>query len=485
MSPRERRSQAGSRPEYDAVVVGAGPNGLAAAIEMVKAGRSTLLLEAEDTVGGAARSAALTLPDFVHDLGAAITPLAVASPFMRSLPLTEFGVGWIAPPVAVAHPLDDGPAVMLERSIEKTAAGLGADAKRYARLMTWMTGDWDRLAPSILGPPRLPRHPFALACFGVVAGVPSTVMIKSLFREDQTRSLMAGMAAHSVLPLNNMGTSGFVLLFATTGHTTGWPFPRGGMQNLSNAMARYFESLGGEIVTGTKVETLMDLPRATSTLLDLSPRALDAIAGDSLPKRYRQRLRRFRYGPGVFKLDYALSGPVPWKSSEVGRAGTVHLGGTLSEIAASERDVARGKHPDRPFVLLAQQSLFDPSRAPAGKHTVWAYCHVPNGSTVDMTDRIERQIERFAPGFRDLVLARNVLTPAALERLDANLVGGDLTGGVQNIRQTLARPTLRHPYATPVPGLFICSSSTPPGGGVHGMCGYWAAQAALKQIVGR
>lgn len=471
--------------QYDAVVVGAGPNGLAAAIEMARAGRATLLLEAQETIGGAARSAEVTLPGFVHDLGAAITPLAVASPFMQTIPLEEFGVEWVHPPVAVGHPLDGGTAGILEKSVESTANGLVMDEKAYVRVMKPLVRDWPKLAPTILGPARLPDHPVALARFGAMGMWPSTAMIRSMFRGKLARALMAGFAAHSVLPLRQLGTGAFALLFAVTGHTTGWPFPRGGMQSLSDAMGRYFQSLGGEIATGVSIRRLRDVPPARSVLFDVSPEQLESIAGDDLPDHYRRRLKEFRQGWGVFKLDYALSGPIPWQAVEVGRAGTVHLGGTLDEVAAAEAEVGRGGHPERPFVLLAQQSMFDPTRAPEGQHTAWAYCHVPNGSTVDMSERIESQIERFAPGFRDLVLARHSMGPDDLQRLDHNLVGGDITGGAQDLRQTLVRPVLSwNPYATPSPGLFICSASTPPGGGVHGMCGFWAARAALMKQSG-
>lgn len=474
------------RTQYDAIVVGAGPNGLAAAIEMARAGRSTLLIEARDTIGGAARSAPLTLPGFIHDVGAAITPLAAASPFMSRLPLEQYGVEWVHPPSAAAHPFDDGPAAVLERSIPATASTLGRDGKRYQRLMEPLASDWNKLAPLLLGPIRVPRYPAAAARLGALALCPATVLSSALFREARTRGLLAGLAAHSVLPLRQPLTAGFALLFAMVGHSVGWPYVKGGTQNLSNALGGYFESLGGEIVTGMRVGSLRDLPPSHSVLLDLTPRQVLAVASDRLPAGYTRRLQAYRYGPGVFKLDYALSAAIPWKVPEVARAATVHLGGSIEEIAASESEVARGHHPRWPFVLLAQQTRFDPSRAPAGKHTAWAYCHVPSGSTVDMTARIEAQIERFAPGFRDIVLARAASSPVDLERMDANLIGGDITGGVQDVRQWLGRPVLSWtPYATPVSGLYICSSSTPPGGGVHGMCGYHAARAALRQASGR
>ncbi len=471
-----------TQARYDAVVVGAGPNGLAAAIEMARAGRSTLLLEAEDGVGGAARSASLTLPGFVHDVGAAILPLAVSSPFLRDLPLADLGVEWIQPPAAVAHPLDDGQVVLLERSVERTASGLGVDERRYRRLIGSLAADWKKLEGSLLGPLAVPRHPLALARFGLLGIWPATHLSWTLFRGERVRALMAGLAAHAIVPLERATTAGYALLFATLAHTSGWPLVRGGTQALSTALARHFVSLGGELVTGARIASLGELPPARTVLLDLTPRQVERLAGDVLPARLRERLRWYRHGPGVFKLDYALSAPVPWQSAAAGLAGTVHLGGTLAEIAAAEREVEAGRHPARPFVLLAQHSLFDNSRAPAGKHTVWAYCHVPNGSTVDMTDRIEAQIERFAPGFHDLILARRVQGPAELERWDANLIGGDIAGGAQDLRGLLGRTLLRlHPYGTPVRGLFICSSATPPGAGVHGMCGYHAARAALKQ----
>ncbi|HZT96462.1 MAG TPA: NAD(P)/FAD-dependent oxidoreductase [Chloroflexota bacterium] len=463
------------------MVVGAGPNGLAAAVELARAGRKTLLLEAEDEVGGAARSAKLTLPGFVHDIGAAITPLAIDSPFMRTLPLEQLGLQWVRPTAAVAHPLDRGRAAILRGSPSETAAGLGGDGRRYERVMGPLLRDWPKIAPALLGPVRPTTHVAALARFAGLGAWPATGMIRTLFKTEEARGLMAGFAAHSVLPIDQMGTGAFALLFAVTGHATGWPFPRGGIQELANAMAQYFESLGGEIATGTRVRSLDDIPPAGRIMLDVPPLALDEMSNGRLPRRYRRSLLRFRRGLGVFKLDYALSAPIPWQAPEVAGAGTVHLGGTLAEIAAAEAAVARGEHPERPFVLLAQQSLFDSSRVPEDKHTAWAYCHVPNGSTVDMTDRIEAQIERFAPGFKDVILARSSLAPLDLQRIDSNLLGGDITGGAQTIRQIIARPVASlNPYRTPLPGVFLCSASTPPGGGVHGMCGYWAARAALR-----
>lgn len=468
-------------PDLDTLVVGAGPNGLAASIVMARAGRSVLLVEAQEDVGGAARSAPLTLRGFTHDIGAAILPLALGSPFLRSLPLTEHGLRWIYPPAAAAHPLDGQPAVILYPSLARTAAGLGHDNVRYQRLVAPLAAGWEMLAPTVLGPLRPPRHPGIAARFALF-GLPSaSLLAHRWFRGERARALLAGMAAHAGVPLTAPLTAAYALLFLALAHTVGWPFPAGGTGTLTAALASYLRSLGGEIRTGTPVVHLPDAPTARSTLLDLTPRQVLPLIGDRLPSGYRQRLQAYRYGPGVFKIDYALSGPIPWEDAEVARAGTVHLGGTFDEIANAEAEVARGLHPQRPFVLLAQQSLFDRSRAPEGKHTAWAYCHVPNGSNEDMTDRIEAQIERFAPGFHQRILARHILRPADLERLDANLVGGDSAAGAADALQILFRPTISlSPYTLPLPGLYLCSASTPPGPGVHGMCGYHAARAALR-----
>jgi len=468
------------RQAYDAIVVGSGPNGLAAAIELARADWSVLLLEAEDTIGGGARSAELTLPGFVHDICSAIHPLGVGSPFFRTLPLEEHGLEWIFPSSQAAHPLDDGRAVLLERSVTETARQFGPDADTYRRLMEPVVADWDKLAVDLLGPPRFPRHPLALVRFGLRGLHSACNLAEGLFDGPQARALFGGMAAHSMMPLERVPTAAFGLVLSLLGHAVGWPMPRGGTQRIADALASYFRSLGGEIVSGARVESIDELPTPRAILLDVSPRQLLQLAGHRFPLWYRNQLERYRAGPGAFKLDWALDGPIPWKATEAARAGTVHLGGTLPEIAASERAVWRGAHAERPFVLVAQQSLFDPTRAPPGKHTAWAYCHVPNGSTFDMTERIEAQLERFAPGFRDRVLARSVMAPADLERHNANLIGGDINGGAMTLRQLLIRPALRPvPYTTPDPRLFLCSASTPPGGGVHGMCGYLAARAAL------
>ena len=473
------------KPAYDAVVIGAGPNGLAAAITLARAGLAVQVREAADTVGGGTRTKALTLPGFAHDVCSAIHPLGLGSPFFRALPLAQYGLEWINPPVAVAHPLDDGTAVLLERSVDATAAGLGRDAAAYRRLMAPLVHDWDAIAATILGPLRLPRRPLALAHFGALALLPARLLAERLFREERARALFAGIAAHAILPLEQPATAAFGLVLGALGHIVGWPLPRGGSQAIADALAATLRALGGEIVVGAPVDSLEDLPPSRAVLGDITPRQLLRLAGDRLPARYRYRLGRFRYGPAAFKLDYALDGPIPWRAADCARAATVHLGGTLAEIAASEQAMARGRPTARPFVLLTQCSLFDPSRAPPGQHTAWAYCHVPNGATVDMTTAIEAQIERFAPGFRERIRARTVTPPAALERYNANYIGGDINGGQADLRQLFTRPTpsLR-PYRTPVPGLYLCSASTPPGGGVHGMCGYWAARTALRDCFG-
>jgi phytoene dehydrogenase-like protein len=466
---------------HDAIVVGAGPNGLAAAIALAQVGWSVCVLEAAATPGGGVRSAEITLPGFIHDICSAIYPLGAGSPFFRTLPLDRHGLSWIFPPASLAHPFDDGTAAVLERSIASTAGTLGADAAAYRRLMQPLVDGWPQIEASVLGPPRPPRHPLSLARFGLHAVRSARGLAEAAFAGERARALFAGLAAHSCLPLEQPPSAAFGLVLGLLGHTVGWPIPRGGAQRIADALASYLTARGGEIRTDRRVESLDELPRARATLFDVTPRQLVRIAGDRLPTGYRRRLERYRYGPGTFKVDWALDGPLPWRAADCARAGTVHLGGTLAEIAAAERAVADGQVPERPFVLLAQQSLFDSSRAPQGKHTVWAYCHVPNGCTVDMTDRIEAQIERFAPGFRERILARAARSPDALERYNANYVGGDINGGIQDLRQLFTRPVLRFPpYATPARGIYLCSSSTPPGGGVHGMCGYFAARAVLR-----
>ena len=470
-----------SRREYDAVVVGSGPNGLSAAITLAEARRSVLVIEGSETIGGGARSAELTLPGFVHDICSAVYPMGIWSPFFRRLPLAHYGLEWVQPAVPLAHPLDDGSAVIVERSVERTAENLGEDAGRYGQFMGGLISAWPKLESSVQNPFSVPAHPFAAARFGLSVMRSASHVAKHEFRGERARALLAGLAAHAVLPLERVPSAAFGLVLGIIAHTDGWPFARGGSQNIANALARHLASLGGEIVTGLPVASLERLPGAHAVLCDVTPRQLLKIAGARLPAGFRRKLERYRYGPGVCKLDWALDGPIPWKAAECGRAGTVHLGGTFEEIAASERDAWQGKHSERPFVLLAQPTLFDATRAPVGKHTAWAYCHVPNGSNVDMTEAIEKQIERFAPGFRKLILKRNVRVAASLESYDPNLIGGDIGGGVADLRQFLLRPT-RRLYRTPTKGIYLCSSSTPPGPGVHGLCGHLAARAALKDL---
>lgn len=463
-----------------AVVIGSGPNGLAAAITMARAGWQVTVHEAEASIGGGVRSAGLTLPGFVHDLCSAIYPLGRDSPFFREL---ELPVEWIQPPAPAAHPLDDGTAVMLERSVLETAEQLGEDRQAYLRLVDPVVSAWPSLEPVVLGPhpPPVRRAVSAIRPRLARNGLSSArSLAERSFETERARALFAGHAAHSMLPLERRPSGGIGLFFLALAHAYGWPFPRGGAQTLADALAQRLQELGGEIRTQSPVE---DLPKADAVLADVVPRELLRITGDRLPARYARSLRRYRHGPGAFKLDWALDGPIPWRAEECRRAGTVHIGGSLDEIAASEWAAWEGRHSERPYVLLTQPSLFDDSRAPAGKHTAWAYCHVPNGSTHDMSDAIESQIERFAPGFRDLVLARSTTAPAEFEQRNRNIVGGDINGGAMDLGQLLFRPARRIvPYRTPVPGLYICSSSTPPGGGVHGMCGHSAARVALRDL---
>ena len=462
----------------DAIVVGAGPNGLAAAIALARAGRSVRVLEAAETIGGGSRSAELTLPGFVHDICSAVHPHPLASPFLRELPLAEHGLELVQPALAAAHPLDDGSAVAFDRSVEATADSIGgADAARYRKLAEPLARDADKLLPAILGPLRPTRHPIALSRFGLL-GLRSAAGLARRFEGPRARALIAGHAAHSMLPLEASPTGAVALVLMLSGHAVGWPVARGGSQAVADALASIARAHGAEIVTGHRVERVEELDGAGAVLFDLTPRQIVAIAGRRLPDRYRRALERYRYGPGVFKLDWALDGPIPWTAAECGRAGTVHLGGTFEAIAASERAPGAG----RPYVLLSQPTVCDPSRAPEGKHVGWAYCHVPSGSTADMTDAIEGQVERFAPGFRERILARASMNAAEMEAYDPNYVGGDINGGLMDLRQLFTRPVARlSPYTTPDPRLFICSSATPPGGGVHGMCGYFAAQAALRR----
>jgi phytoene dehydrogenase-like protein len=469
---------------YDAVVVGSGPNGLAAAIAMQQAGLSVLLLEGKKELGGGLRTAELTLPGFRHDICSAIHPMAVASPFFRTLPLAQYGLNFITPPVAAAHPFDDGTAVAALSTLAATAQQLGPDADAYQRLLGPLLAQWPRLAPDVLAPLRWPKHPLELARFGLSALLPATVLARR-FQGEKAKGLLAGMAAHAIQPLSNVATSAIGLVLLLTAHGQGWPLAQGGSQAIADALVAHFRALGGHVETGTYVRSLAQLPPARALLLDVTPAQLLQMAGHRLSSLYQWQLQRYRYGMGVFKIDWALAEPIPWTAPECAQTGTVHLGGTLAEIAAGEQATTRGQHPARPFVLLAQQSQFDPSRAPAGKHTAWAYCHVPNGSRHDMTAAIEAQVERFAPGFRERILGRHTFSPAQLEEYNPNYVGGDINGGLLDIRQLFTRPVLRaSPYRTSLRGLYLCSSATPPGGGVHGLCGYWAARRALSDMWG-
>ena len=467
----------------DAVVIGAGPNGLSAAIALAQAGCKVIVFEANATAGGGVRSAALTLPGFVHDTCSAIHPFAIASPFWRTLPLVRYGLEWIEPASMIAHPFDDGRAAVVERSIDATTAALGQDGRAYRHTIGRVVDNWPRLERAVLGPPRIPEHPIALARFGSQALRSAESLAIGAFSDERARALFAGIAAHAMLPLDRALTAGVGLTLGAMCHVAGWPLPRGGAQRITDALVQHLRALGGEVVTDSPITTLDRLPPARAILCDLSPKPLLRIAGDKFPVRFRRSLERYRYGMGVFKVDWALSAPIPWAAAACRRAGTVHLGGSLHEIAASEQAAWNGRIADRPFVLLSQPTLFDPSRAPEGKHVAWGYCHVPIGSTVDMLERIERQIERFAPGFRDCVIARSTMTPADIEARNANLVGGDIGSGATDLRQFFTRPTWRN-YSTPVAGLYICSASTPPGVGVHGMCGYHAAARALREVFG-
>lgn len=469
---------------YDAVVIGSGPNALATAICLARENLSVLIVEAKETIGGGARSAELTLPGFLHDVCSAIHPLAVGSPFFNTLPLAEYGLEFIEPPAALAHPLDDGTAVTLKKSIAETIETFGgADRENYRKLVEPFVEKWKDFAPEILAPLHFPKNPFLMARFGLKAFQSARGFAEKYFSDERARAAFAGCAAHSMIPLEDVPSAAIGFVLAITAHSVGWGFPRGGAQKISDALAGYFLFLGGEIKTNTSVENIDELPASRVVLFDVTPRQIIKIAGHRLPASYKKRLENYQYGAGVFKMDFALSEPLPWRAKECASAGTVHLGGGFDEIAESERKTGRGEISEKPFVLLAQNSLFDSSRAPAGKHTAWAYCHVPNNSAVDMTEKIENQIERFAPGFRDCILAKNVMSPSDLENYNANYVGGDIGGGANVLSQLFTRPTLSwNPYSTPAKGIYICSSSTPPGGGVHGMCGYHAARTVLADL---
>lgn len=469
---------------YDAIVIGSGPNGLAAAIEIARAGRSVLVVEARDTIGGGTRTKQLGSPGFLHDICSAVHPMAMASPFFKSVPLAKFGLEWVNADFPLAHPLDGGREAFMAQSVAETAAQFEpADAKAYRALFEPLVNDGGKLMHDLLGPLKIPAHPLAMTRFGINAFRPAKGFAMGKFGSDAARALFAGNAAHSIQPLENMFTSAIGIMLIVAGHMVGWPLPKGGSQSIANAMAAYLESLGGEIVCNCDVKNLSDLPAADVYLFDTSPRALVSIAGERLTEDYRRQVSKYRHGPGVFKIDWELNAPIPWKGEASRRACTVHVGGTLEEICASERDCWQGHHSEKPYTLVVQPSVFDETRAPAGKHTGWAYCHVPADSTQDCTSAIERQIERFAPGFRDCIDQRHIMNCADFERYNPNYVGGDIICGVQDWRQMFTRPVLQlNPYQTTNPDIFICSSATPPGGGVHGMCGYWAAKSALKRL---
>lgn len=478
---RERMHQTGV-VRHDAAVIGSGPNGLAAAIALAQAGLDVEVREAAEVPGGAARSAELTLPGFVHDLGSAVHPMVVSSPFFSQLRLPAKGLHWIHSPAWLAHPFDDGTAAIMLRDTRATAEQFGSDARAYRELFEPLVEHWPQLASEVLRPlVRIPRRPFLLARFGLHAVQPCSMLVKAIFQHDRTRAVLAACAAHSTLQLEAPLSAAFGMIMMTSGHAVGWPVPQGGAQQISNVLVACLTALGGRVVTGSPVKNIDEMQHPDLVLCDITPRQFLAIAGHRLRRPFRQLLEKFRYGPGVFKVDWALREPIPWKARDCRLAMTVHLGGSFEELAASERAASHGEAPHRPFILLAQPSLFDETRAPAGQHTAWAYCHVPNGWRESALEQMETQIERFAPGFRECILARAVHSPAAMQAYDENLVGGDINGGAPDIGQFVFRPTWRQ-YSTPLKGVYFCSSSTPPGGAVHGMCGYWAAQWALDYL---
>lgn len=477
MAKVKERAQKSS---YDAIIVGSGVNGLSAAITLAQAGMSVLVVEAQSTLGGACRTLPLTLPGFKHDICSAVHPLAIGSPFFRTLPLERYGLKWIHPELPFAHPFADGSAALFHRSIDETADGLGVDSQAYKKLFHSLEPDWNQVAPLLLKPPHLLRFPFGMAHFGMKALMSSQVLMQRKFKTDAARALFTGVSAHSAMRMDAPASASVGLVLTVAAHLVGWPFPEGGAQTIIDSLIAYLQTLDGEIIADCPVNSLEDLPHSKLVLCDLTPQQILKIADHKLTSAYKKQLGNFTYGPGSFKIDWALNSPVPWKNEELKKAGTVHIGGTMEEIAAAEAEVVAGKHPERPYMLVTQTSLFDSTRAPDGKHTLWAYCHVPNGSDFDMTERMEDQLELMAPGFRDTVLHRTVNSPSDMQKKNANHIGGDINGGALNLGQLFTRPVVRAiPYATPVPGLYICSSSTPPGGGVHGMPGFYAAQCAL------
>lgn len=475
----------GSSTHYDAVIIGAGPNGLAAAISLAQAGLQTLLVEAHPRAGGGMCSDQLTLPGFTHDVCSAVHPLGVGSPFFSSLGLERYGLSWVQAPAALAHVMADGRAVLLERSIADTAAGLGVDGDAYRALLEPLTEDFEVLVRMILSPLRFPRRPLHMARFALPALRSMCGLSRARFRESRAGALLAGIAAHAMVPLDQLATSSFALVLAMAGHAVGWPVAQGGSQAIADALVAHYRSLGGELVLGQRVVSLAQLPPARAYVLDVGPRQLAELGGDRLPAGFKRKLAQFRYGLGVYKIDWAMRGPIPWQDPSCARSITVHLSGSVEDIAAAEQAAHAGKLPERPFVLLGQPSIVDGTRAPAGHHTCWAYCHVPSGSALDARAAIEAQVERFAPGFRQLIEATATRNAQQLAQYNPNYVGGDINGGISDLAQLFFRPTVRvDPYSTPAPDIFLCSSSTPPGGGVHGMCGFWAARSVLRKVFG-
>lgn len=467
--------------DYDAVIIGSGPNGLSAAIRLSQEGLRVLVIEAKDSIGGGTRTMELTEPGFLHDVCSAVHPTAAGSPFLTTLDLDKYGLEFIHPEVAYAHPLEDGEAGIAYQDLVRTAEGLGVDKEAYIKLYKEFVDHWDYLSQDIFGTLRIPKHPLLMAKFGWYGMFSAKLLSNSLFKTEKARALFTGCAAHSIVPLTRAFTASFGIVLGTSAHSVGWPVAKGGSASITDAMAKLFKTLGGEIQTGVEVKTLSDLPSSKIILFDLTPHQIARIAENKLPKSYLNKLRNYKYGPGTFKMDWALSEAVPWKNEEARKAGTLHLGGTFREIARSEQAVWDGEHPDDPYVLVSQPSVCDPSRAPEGKHTLWAYCHVPNGSEQDMSRIIEDQIERYAPGFKDTIISKHTMHSMEMEKYNFNYIGGDINGGAQTVTQLFGRPILKwDPYKTPADGLYICSSSTPPGGGVHGMSGYHAAQSVLK-----